>query len=450
MSDEVLTPSEGNIKIRISDGGFVDMIFNATKNSYHAVRLSRSKLFPSGFYKADGSEKYLNFQAIDTDVRSGFVSAEISQGVLKINGKEISLPDLKFENGNVGVQISPENAEVLSFSMNNQVLNFIPEGNRWPLLARHFLILTVVAFLLGIIPQFGPKRAAVLLLGFGTLILLWDIMMGFDNRQKPDEITEKFRKLDSWWKPEGEKTIQEKMKALKVDDSDTALFLCRPDGCSRAQVHVPLPPKKGLRILIFGGSQSKYALIRKYEESMHFRFDRYLRESIPSVETINISTPGHFIDRVKAFGPKLSNVGMDIIILESKVSENDHPAIAGFLMECRKQNVKVVMLRTPQNILNYGEVAVPVVIPALKSGLNAKLTEVPENYLWLPLRNISFIRDIQKKYNFMFLDPNQIFLDENVMRSGQLFWDKTHMTIHGQEIFAKWLAGELTTLLKTN
>ncbi len=198
--------------------------------------------------------------------------------------------------------------------------------------------------------------------------------------------------------------------------------------------------------MIFGGSQSKYALVRKFEESIHFRFDQLIRKSIPAVETINISAPGQFPDRINAFGKYLDNVKMDTIIIESKVAEIEYSSIRRFLAECKKRNVRVILLRTPQNTFNYEEFTFPVVLPELQKGLDVNLANIPEDYLWLALRNVSFIKEAQKEFGFIFLDPNAVFLNMDVMKSGQLFWDRTHMTIHGQDIFAKWLAEEYRKL----
>lgn len=445
LSNDTFRPSTGKIWFRLNDGGFVDVIFNSTKDSYKALRLSRSKIYPSGIYESDSSEKYLSFTPLALVPKGGINSAEFRAGFLSIDGKEIAVPELKFQNGEAGVQITPTNAEVLNVKFDNRVLDFFPDGNHWPLFFRHFAIFTFLVFILGFIPFPGRKQIAFLLTGIGALLLLWDILLGFQVNQKPTEVADKFRMMDKWWKPEAH-SLEEKMKSLKRDDSDTVLFLCRRDGCSRAQVHVPLPQKTGHRIAIFGGSQSKYALIRRFDESMHFRFDELIRKKLPDVETINVSTPGLFPDRIKAFGMKIFNVQMDTVIIESKVAELEYAAIRLFLAECKKRNIRVILLRTPQNIFNYDEVAAPVVIPELLKGLDVKMADIPDNYLWLALRNVSFINETQKEFGYIFLDPNTVFLKDEVMKSGQLFWDKTHMTIHGQNIFAEWLAVEFLKL----
>lgn len=445
MSDQPSKPTSGKIFFSLKDGGFVDVLFNSTDTSYKAIRLSRSKIYPSGFYESKSNEEYLTFKALPILPERGINSAVISEGKISIDDMEIDIPELKFEQGESGVQVSPSSAEVISINFDGHHLNFFPDGNRWPLYLRHFAMLTIFIFLLGILPSINRNKIAFLLTGTGAIFLLSDIVIGLQMNQTPVQISDKFRAMDKWWTPEGE-TLEEKMKALKKDDSDTALFLCRKDGCARAQVHIPLPPKTGHRIAIFGGSQSKYALVRKYEESMHFRFDQLIRKSIPNVETINISTPGLFPDRIKAFGEKIFNVQMDTLIIESKVAELEYQSIRKFLEECRKRSVSVILLRTPQNILNYDEVAAPVVIQELLKGLEIKMTDIPDNYLWQALRNVEFINEMKNEFHFKFLDPNTVFLKEDVMKSGQLFWDKTHMTIHGQNIFAGWLAEEYPKL----
>ncbi len=445
MSDNSIKPVNAEFWFSLQDGGYLDVIFNASPESYKALRLSRSKFYPSGIYESDSTEKYTRFRPLSIPLKKGFQSVTITESKFSFGTEEFIVPELEFEMGQFGFQITPAHAKVLAVKVNDQTLNFLPDGDRFTLYLRHFAILAGIVLILGFLPYPGRVKLSFILTSMGMLFLLWDILIGFQVNQKPLEVADKFRMMDNWWKP-GSKTLEEKLKELKKGDSDTVMFLCREKGCVRTQIHVPLPQKKGPRIAIFGGSQSKYALIRKYEESIHFRFDELIRKSIPNIETINISAPGQFPDRLNAFGKYLPNVHIDTIIIESKVAEIEYPAIRRFLEECKKRNVRVILLRTPQNIFNYDETAATAVIPELLKGLNVELKDIPDNYLWLALRNVSFIKETQKEFGFIFLDPNKVFLNPDVMHSGQLFWDRTHMTIHGQDIFAKWLAEEYLKL----
>jgi len=445
LSEETITPRSGKLWFQIGDEGFVDFIFNSTNEGSTLLRLSTSDVFPSGIYLSDSSGKYIQSHPLKLDLTPGHNILNFGEGSFSLAGVDYHHPALKFTGGRTGIQISPSDSEVFFFQVNDLFLTFIPDGTRWSLYGRHFLILFLLSAVLSLIPGSRLVKSSAVLTGLGIVALLADLLVGIHLTDRPEAVKEKFKVLDSWWTPEGE-TLEEKFKKLSAGDSAHVIFHCRKDGCTRNNLTSPLPPRTGHRILLFGGSQSKYGLINDFKESLHFIFDRQLRNSLPDVETMNISTPGLFQDRVRVYGKKLDLVKPDTIIIESVILDEEKETIQKFLADSRNRGLRIILLRTPENLLKFGDLAEKVAIPELRKGLESKISGLPKNMQWLGFNNLDFIRKMKAEFNFIFLDPNEVFLPEQLNNSGQLFWDNTHMTIYGQRIFGEWLAREYLKL----
>lgn len=445
LSNETLKPVSGKIWFRIEDDGFVDLIFNSTDTGFSTLRLSRSTYYPSGIYHSDSSGKYRKFYPLKPDLQEGHHLLSFEEGSFQISGENYVHPELRFSDGKTGIQISPANAEVFFYKINDQLLHSIPDGSRWGLYSKHLMILFILSLGLSFIPRMGLFKSSTALLGLGSIILLADLLIGIDVPKNPEELKSKFEKLDSWWTPEGQ-TLKDKLKALEAGDAGYVIFHCRKDGCGKNNLGSPLPEKTGHRVMIFGGSQSKYGLISEYEESMHFRFDRIVRQATPDIETINLSTPGLINDRIRVYGSKLDFVKPDTIIIESMILDEERETIKKFLSEVLKRGIRIILLRTPQNLLKFEELAGKLAIAEIRKGLESNIPDLPRNMQWLGLNNLGFIREIKNEFNLIFLDPNEVFLTEQLNNSGQLFWDSTHMTIYGQKIFGEWLGKEYLKL----
>lgn len=445
LSDKKILPVSGKMWFRIENDGFVDIILNQTDNSFLTLRLSRSPIYPSGIYTSDSSGKYQSFEGLPMDVGPGHHLISFSRESFTLQGKTYVTKALTLSEGKTGVQLSPGNAEIYFFRVNDEVLNFIPDGPRLSLYARHFLIVLIFSLCLGLIPRMGIIRAALAILGSGSLLFLADLTVGINTPENPQALKEKFSYLDRWWTPAG-KTLDEKFQSLHAGDSGHVVFFCKKSGCEKNTLADPLPEKTGHRVLLFGGSQSKYGLISQYEQSIHFRFDETVRAKIPDIETINLSTPGMFQDRMRVYGRKLDYVRPDTIIIESVILDEEREALREFLKEVSKRGIRTILLRTPQNLLKFEDQALSVALPEIQKGLESHKSDLPRNMEWLGLNNLDFIRDVKKEFHLIFLDPNDVILPRQINNSGQIFWDSTHLTIYGQKIFGEWLGEEFLRL----
>lgn len=448
LSEKDLGPEEVGLIFRLKEDGFVDIISGYQQGRYQAVRLSTNPLTPSSAIASTEEEKYLSVKELPR-ITPGFHVATLRKGSLDLDGSSIAIPGFMPSSGKVGTQVSPGNAEVFAMKVktneSTQLLHFFPDGPRASLILRHSAILIVVVLIIGLIPGLDRKRVAGFFAGAGALALLWNAVIGVDVPERPQDLRERFELLDRWWAPENE-TLAERIRKLKKDDSDSVIFLCKKDGCEKNLLSTRLPPKTGERFLIFGGSQSKYALIRNFSESFHFRFDAALRKRKPEIETINVSTPGLFVDRVRAYGGSLDNIQADTLILEVLAPEIDHSSIREFLARMKGKVKRIIVLRTPQNLLNFRSPEVPALIYQLNQGLALTTPPASLDKKWTALRNAAFFREAQKDFGITFLDPNIIFADPGLYKKGQIFWDATHLTIYGQELLADWLAREIAKL----
>ncbi len=442
LSNDEVEPQETKLWFRIGSDSYLDIIFNAQDSTFTGIRLSSSDLFPSGFYQSDVSGKFISFQPIGLTLESGFKSVEIKNGKLSIDKKEITLPADFIKRGKAGIHVSTLETEVYAFEVKTKnkrsVLHFFPEGERWTLYGKHFFFIVILVMLSGLLPRARKEIFASALLGAGFLGLLFSFVVRPQN-ESIEYAQEMLQKMDSWWRPGDQPALSDRIEKVRRDKYFPGIFHCTTSGC-RMLAENELPPKKeGKRILVFGGSQVKPSLVRKIENSFYFRFDRYLRDQIPGVETMNIHATGQFKDRLK-FEPLMEKMEIDEIIIETLAFSHELDLIQSFMARWNKKGVRIILLRTPQNIENFGERLAPVFIPKIREGLNSEISPLWDPDLAHVLRNVPLIRKMKEEVSFEFLDPNDVFLSEKVLSSGQLYWDGYHLTDWGQEIMAKWLA----------
>lgn len=449
LSEAEVNSGEIHTWFRLKESGFVDLIFDA-RESLRFLRLSSSRHYPSGVYEAEETGRYKLFRSLDHQLAPGLYHARLLPGKLELNQAHFGLPEMTPGRTRQGLQVSPGNSEVFFFESlgpeGSKSLHFWPEGNRWSI---YLIALLLEGLLIGagvLVLKKCPVKLATIVSALGLVVFLWSTLLGFNGTRTPEELKHRFALMDELWRPDQQRPLEEKLRGLKRDDAASAIFLCRAEGCQRVKVGTPLPRKTGTRVLIFGGSQSKYGLVPSYEESFHFRLDHYLREKFPRVETIDLSTPGFFRHRLGAYGPSLPNVAPDLVIVESPAMEQDWPFLREFFTRLREKRIPAVFLRTSQNPQRFTDSELQQLGPELRKGLAAKFSGAPPENKWLALRNVPFLRELRDDFGITVLDPNELFLDEKIIRSGQTFWDDTHLTGYGQELQAKWLAQKLENL----
>ncbi len=442
VSRKELTPEEIKLWFRISNDSYIDIVLNANDAHFTGIRLSSSDLFPSGIFHSERNGKYSSFQPINLLMDAGFKTATIKNNKLTIEKKTIDLPPGLILNGKTGIQIPTMDTEVFAFEVKSgnetSLLHFFPEGERWTLYGRHFLILVFLVMLSGFIPRTRKEICALILTAAGCICLIYSFVVRPQD-ESIDHAHRNFEFYDSWWKAPGQPDLRERIKSFQVGKYLPGVFFCSSSNC-RMLAEDEIPPKKmGRRILLLGGSQIKHSLVRNLEDSFHFRFHRAIQKIIPDVETINLNTTGQFHNRLM-FEKQMATMELDEIILETLAFSHETYLINRFIDRWSKKGVLITLLRTPQNIENFGEKLAPVFIPKVRQGFNAEISPVWDPSLAHVLRNVPIIKKMHSEVPFLYLDPNDVFLDEKILKSGQLFWDGLHMTAWGQEIMANWLA----------
>ncbi len=435
LSNESLVPQESKLWFRIGSDSYLDMIFNADESGFTGIRLSSSELFPSGIYRSEDSGKFLSFSPLNLRLESGFKSVVVKEGKLTIGKESLLLPEGLISRGQAGIQLSTMEAEVFAYEVKTdngrKVLHFFPEEGRFLLYGKYFFLIALLVLVTGFIPRSRKEISASGILGLGLIALLSSFIMN-PQEESIDEAMANNSALSG------------RIESLRHNKYFPGIFHCTSSGCKMLADKEMLAKKTGKRIVIFGGSQVKPSVVRKLENSFFFKFDNYLREKQPNIETLNINATGQFKDRLK-FEKMMEGMEIDEIIIETLAFTHELDLIKDFIGRWNKKGVRILLLRTPQNIENFGEKLAPVFIPKIHEGLKADISSEWDPHLAHILRNVPLIRKMQTEVTFEFLDPNEVFLSEKTLASGQLYWDGYHLTEWGQEILAKWLAENYTT-----
>ena len=438
-------PDESKLWFRIGNDSYVDIVFNATNAHFTGIRLSSSDLFPSGIFHSEDNGKYTSFQPLNLLLDSGFKTAVIKNDRLTIGNKDYPLPPGILFTGKVGIQIPTMETEVFAFEVKTKngektLLHFFPEGERWSLYGRHFLIIVFLVMLTGFIPRSRKEISALILAGAGCVLFISSFVVRPQD-ESIDSTLSAFEYYDSWWKPSDQPSLNDRIEMIRNQKYFPGIFYCAASGCRMLEEKELPPSKTGKRIILFGGSQIRHSLVRKLDDSFHFRFHRALQQKIPDIETININATGQFKDRL-VFEKDMERMEIDEIIIETLAFSHEIDLIRSFIERWKQKGVSITLLRTPQNIENFGENLAPIFIPKIQQGLNAEISTEWDPTLAHVLRNVPLIKKMQSETHFLFLDPNDVFLQEKTLHSGQLYWDGFHLTEWGQEIIANWLAEE--------
>jgi len=427
---------------RMDEDSYIDIVYNDNEFTYSGVRLSSSDLYPSMIYEAEQTGKFLKKEIIDTSLTAGFHSATLQSGKLTVSGKEIKVPGDLFRNGKVGTLVSFLGSELFSFQAEGAgkkfLLHFIPEGARWGLYARHLLIILVPFFLMGFFPR-GQKLFPVLVLGLGSIA--WVYSLTISPSESLEAVVERFEVMDAWWTPDDHPTLSEKIKTVSDGKVFSGVILCRPEGCRTLARDENPPPKKGKRILLFGGSRSMPSLVRETHQSFYYTLDRELRKVDPSVETMNAYSSGLLKKRLEKFGKHLREFDFDEMIFESLTSPLEISLTRQFVKDWDSRGVKIYYLMPLLHPGILGEKLAPIIGPEF---MRDTVTSFPRGTPGSVLNVFPFLYQLREETGIILLNPNKVFLDKETMNSGELFWDGHHLTGWGQKILAEWIVSEYT------
>lgn len=443
LSDQEINPVGWEVIFRVGDDGYFDIITGMTKDSFQGIRLSRNPVFPSMSYVSDHHEKYLSTKPLKLELPSGFgrLSAKYAQEVLHLtfNGETISLP-ANAEKGSAGIQIASQKTEIFHLKFEEKdrefQLNFFPPGNR----VLPVFLIGLMVFLLLLPTGDHQRKLALGFLAAGFIFFLADFFVFSRMRKKPEVILKEFALLAKFSSP----TLEEKLKVFQKRDSDFLPVLCQNTDC-RPWRGETLPKTSVKRIVIFGGSQTQLCCVTREADSFTQLFHDALSKKNPGVETINISRHGSFRDRLKNVLGFLENSSPDYLILETMALEDDHKALEEFVKRWSKKT-RIIILRSPQNIEKFGSFQLDNILMKIHEGLKLNTPENLRTSLWPVLANVGYFRKLRSESEFIFLDPNQVFLDKEVIHRGMLWWDNSHLTGFGQELLAGWLARELGSI----
>ncbi len=436
ISDSEITPVSFEVLLRMGEDGYFDVITGMNDKSFEGLRISNNPLIPSMRYVSDHNEKYLEVHpfSIATGNGMGKLEGEYKNGELTIafGGKSIKLPSHS-SRGNVGIQISPMNTEIFQVKFRDTEkayrLNFLPDGPRYTL----FLSFLALGFILLFL--FGQETLIAYALT-GIIFFLADFYVFSFEMKRFNEIMGRFTFIDKISAP----TLQEKLAVFKKTEKDFKPIFCTGGTCVPWD-GLPIPKTQLKRVVIFGGSQSQICCVRNYNDG----FTGNLQRHYPEAEVLNISHHGGFRERLEKTGHLLANSAPDYLLLETIVRIDEKQEIREFIKVWSKKT-RVILLRAPQNREKFGSINYEAINEILKKGLEIPMPEELDSSLWLVLRNIHFYQNLRKEADFIFLDPNEVMMDQKINTQGLLWWDNSHLTAFGQEQLAIWLARSLKSI----
>lgn len=476
FSKKEMHPRKISFQFRLQEHSFVDVIFNADDKSYEGIRISNEKWRPSFQFKTLHSGEYLWKKPVNY-TPSGNHSIE---AILRsINGKlQLSLDrdklilDGQLLPGRIGFDLSGQ-AQIWDPEIetnDGEVINapFVAKENSLLFFIVHLLFLTMVIVFLVLILRNSRERvflrATGFLFGICLLINLFDkyyyskkvfrfngIDYTFENRDEMAFDFEKvrFKILRKWFiSLGGEHPSKEELRRKNLWPLPPFnVRHCLKDTCTTyfppSQPGFKPKTKNDLRFMVWGGSMSAGQGLMSMEESYPDLIFHDLRKAFPekNVELINSSK------RAREYELNFNSLEKDIkgfrpdVLLVDFLMPLTNPESMEPLIKLMAGNVKlVIFLRLPISYERYQNVDLNVLRSKLTEGLQ------PRPQLFYSRNDPLFIK-WRDQYGLKFVDANSELLSEDVIQSGDLFWDPMHLTAWGHEVWAEILSKKIIPLV---
>lgn len=481
FSRKEIFPETIAFKMRYLPNSFVDIIFNGNNETYEAIRISSETWRGPHYFKTKHTGEYvqredLRFYAPEYKTINVVLKNEYGDLYLYLNDEK-HLVKGQFEKGKIGFDLS-ELSEIwdpVITTVDGRMIKagFTVEEN----IPRYFFInliifSCVIVSIVFISKNRRPERFLRLTFFFFLISGFLFIFDFYYYSQKlfrfsaydfsfrvphesytidPETVRHKF--FRSWFRfiggktPDARQIKSEKLWPMKFF---RARFCDDQQNCKTyyGEETPKLPPKSenSLRILIWGGSLSAgsclVSLTESYPEVIQSNLIAHLGKT-RKIELLNSSRGDtrfdyhfpHIMNDIEIFKP-------DIIYLDS-IPPMENPGILGPMYKEIAQKVPIVIFqRLPIRYEQYTDIPLKKVQSMLTGNLH------PEHAGYFFFRNDFLVQQWVKEFGLIFVDPNTRLLSDEIMNSGQLFWDSTHLTPHGHKIWGDFLTQHLLQLLE--
>lgn len=491
VSDMILnrhksTLSELEFTFTIPNNSHLDILYNFKNHESSFVRLSRSSLHESGFFKINKRGIYTKFTRLNTDIDSekklrgrlkqtneGIVFSIDNKVIGLIAGDKFQELEFGFESGLVGTVIS----DVKAIDINGKTIpTFIDNNSKWAKyytknLFIGFILVIVIFFIVKILDK-NTNKIILSFLQFTTVLgMLWltydyyyyskigvhwerafDTSKFFDTPEEDiDFEVIRFKFFSLWGRLLGERTINQSdfEKRFGKTFANPPLEYCLNLKCSSYENKDSIQREKTkemtTRLALIGLSTTDSTGIRPDETStfveMHNRV--VANNKNINVESFNFSRPSlNFKTYSKEFLQKLTKNKIDIVVILLKIrfssSQKEMLAFEDFLKECKKRGIKTVYVNDPVN----PEKIVFLTSLQTKNTLNVViLSQQKHKEKMFP------IFDSYSKYDLSILEPGEIFFNQKNISAGKIWWDYGHLTSYGHELLGNWIGNKLGALL---
>lgn len=471
FSKQDYSPARIDYKFRLFESSWVDVIYNVDEESYEAVRISSEKWRPSYQYKSLHTGKYLWKKPIALTPETGRTlegSLRSENGKLAyfLNGQKINL-ESQLRPGKVGFDLSSP-AQVWSpliFDTDGKVTDApFKISDRWyHYFIPHLVLLLVIGF-------FFRKRFfeySLFMVLFFTMISLYDHYyysrkkfrfslhdFSFINRDFVRVDVEKFRYnfMQKWYRALGGYQPQ----AAELQEKNLwplppfTLRHCREEKCTTffEPEYPQFSPRKknSLRIVVFGGSLSAGQGLRTMDESYPDLMYFDLKKQFPDkdIELVNASKNAREIDlNIQSIDRDIKSFKPDILILDALLDMSNPQGYEPFIKFITDHVPVVIMLRLPLSYEHHYRTD----LVKFRNKIARGLERTPGIFY---ARNDHLYLMWIEKYGIKFIDTNPELLQDEVLFSGDLFWDSMHLTVYGHQLWTSFLDQKLISIIKEN
>ena len=478
---ELVEPATIEYRFRLSRGAYLYFIFNRSESRHYGIRLSRNVKFPSMFYQADRSNKFVSRTVLDlipSSLNDGWHNLVLSFGsgqvTASLDRASLTSMPVKIEGPQIiGLQGGFLPADVDSVRITGKDGRTIIDdsfSNRrhyWTILAAvaviSFLVIgfTTIPLLRRDSPNEFKLGVFRCLMGLGVAIMVLSLLFGFDyffwssrylyddylpGDAHPYAITVRIEALRKklFLYPKGvgafpsDKEVREAItrwdgdKPIIFDDivRYTREHPIVPDFLDDGQVR-GLPPKsdRTIRVAFLGTSQTWGSGAERIAETFVARSHGLLAQALGdiSVETYTFSISGSTSPELLGkYAESWRFSQPDLLVINLSNNDRRPDTLTANLRtlahQTRAAGGRVVFLLEP----NAAEVE--------HRGLQEKHSAIQRlgQELRIPVWNLD---------KYMSSDP--------VYDSGMMWWDKVHLTSYGHGVVAEWLAPQMLAMIRS-
>lgn len=479
FSKRIVEPKSIRFKMRYQINNFVDIIFNGDNETFESVRVSSEHWRPSMYYKTKHTGEYLakillNFKAEPYQTLDVELKDEDGNLFLLINDDKFPVAG-HFSKGKVGFDLS-ENSEIWEpkiITKDGEVIDaaFALSESKIGYYFKNLLIFGLIIFVLIFLTKEKSLRffqTTLFFFLFSTLAFAFDnyyysfkifrfMAKEFTFRQirrdymiDPEDI--RYRFFKKWYEALGGSTptvAELKSKNLWPNRFFRSRYCDSERNCKTFYDKL-LPDfgdksKDTVRILIWGGSLSAGSGLTTLDESYPEVIQKNLNvhyKGKKKIEILNSSRGDmvyeiHFpmiLDDIKKFRP-------DFIYLDTIPPENNPQMLEPMYRQIITEVPNVIFQRLPIRYDQYTNVSLERIRGLVGRGL------IPEEGGFFFFRNDFIIKKWVDEMGLIFVDPNGDLLADKVLFHSHLFWDATHLTPYGHQVWGEYLSKHLIRLL---